>query len=314
VGQGKICVNCERKLLHIEEKVKLFSDTCQQARKVLDKIPQKRRLPCTSNSKTSTLLKSITNNITTPEVEKKHHDLAFPSLSLIKIEKDIHFDTSLGVSPSTPISGRKCNPPASVNTPILVPSTPSSSEISTSPCTQSSIVDHTYCNVPDLLSQTGEIAKALESEISSSIIDHEQLESSKTKLRSRKYGFVSVLRSKEQATLLENLKSFQWEHIVKEFYLLFPQLCILLIKVMLPNGQANAHQIEMIFPKLGTIYGIIANSLHEELSLVQKKITSLLKDRLSDVKVKYHLKRIPNIINVLKGTLDTVPFAHVRFF
>jgi hypothetical protein len=240
VVQGQICVSCERKPLHIEEKVRLFSDACQQARTFLDKIPQKRCLPCTPNSKTSTPLKPIRNNITTPKMEKKRRHLTFPSpFSSPNKENDVCFDTSLGVSPfvlsSTPISGRTCHPPAPDNTPILVPSAPSTSEISTSPCIQSSISDHTYCNVAVLPPQAGQTAQALESEISSSIIDHvhKQLESSKTELRRRKYGFVSVLRCKEQATLFENLRSFQWEDVVKEFYMLFPQLCILIIKVML---------------------------------------------------------------------------------
>ena len=108
-------------------------------------------------------------------------------------------------------------------------------------------------------------------------------------LKSKKYSMPSYLLSENGSSTYDTLVNFDWETCVNEFHLKFPLLCSALIGIMLPSDKHVADHIESVVPKLGLIYGIIAQNRIHYLSKVQRIMTAVLTDNLADVKVNLSL-------------------------
>jgi hypothetical protein len=98
-------------------------------------------------------------------------------------------------------------------------------------------------------------------------------------LRHRKIGFVSCLRQ----NALTDMKEFSWGPVVEEFMERAPVLFQLVFSCMVKEEHMlDPLYLGMIIPKLALIYSIVAFSFHNELSLVQRIMATLLHERNAD--------------------------------
>ena len=98
----------------------------------------------------------------------------------------------------------------------------------------------------------------------------------------KKHGFVSTLMNKT----FDDLVSFSWSDIVLGESEQFPLLMKLLLCMMVPFNVRNMEsKITNIIPRLGMIYGIVAQGRNHELSKVQRIISVNLADNNADQKV-----------------------------
>ena len=102
------------------------------------------------------------------------------------------------------------------------------------------------------------------------------------KLNRKKHLYVSELMQKTPS----DLKTMNWSMIVEEFMKHFPELFYFLLMMGLPEKDAySLTKIQKLIPRLGLIYGIIAQARNMELSRVQRVISMLLMDNICDQKV-----------------------------
>lgn len=101
-------------------------------------------------------------------------------------------------------------------------------------------------------------------------------------MRNKKYGFVSYLMKKE----VKELKSSRWIDIISEFKCLFPDLCALLMFVLVDSEKIGLYtNLQSLIPRLGLIYGILMQTRNNNLSKVQRITSLLLIDNICDQKV-----------------------------
>jgi len=98
----------------------------------------------------------------------------------------------------------------------------------------------------------------------------------------KKHGFVSTLMNKK----FDDLVSFSWSDFVLKESEQFPLLMKLLLCMMIPFNVRNMEsKITSIIPRLGMIYGIVAQGRNHELSKVQRIMSVNLADNIADQKV-----------------------------
>lgn len=101
-------------------------------------------------------------------------------------------------------------------------------------------------------------------------------------MRNKKYGFVSYLMKND----IKDLKSSRWLEIINEFRCLFPDLCALLMFVLIDREKIGLYTcLQSIMPRLGLIYSILMQTRNNNLSKVQRITSLLLMDNICDQKV-----------------------------
>ena len=103
-------------------------------------------------------------------------------------------------------------------------------------------------------------------------------------LTNRKKGRLSVLMK----GTFDNLKSFNWDEVVKELWEEFPLLAKAVVSFIVPSSMENhrkSRAIPKLIPKIGTVYGILAQARQNRLSKVQKVVNILLHESICDQKV-----------------------------
>ena len=103
-------------------------------------------------------------------------------------------------------------------------------------------------------------------------------------LTNRKNGKLSELMKGS----FEDLKTFNWDGIVEEIWREFPLLAKVLISFAIPSTMAKGPMfgaIQKLIPKIGTVYGILAQARHNRLSKIQKVVNILLYESICDQKV-----------------------------
>jgi len=84
----------------------------------------------------------------------------------------------------------------------------------------------------------------------------------------------------------DDLVSFSWSDFVLKESEQFPLLMKLLLCMMIPFNVRNMEsKITSIIPRLGMIYGIVAQGRNHELSKVQRIMSVNLADNIADQKV-----------------------------
>ena len=102
-------------------------------------------------------------------------------------------------------------------------------------------------------------------------------------MRNKKHGFVSILMKKDPTSL----QSVNLGHVVQEMNAKFPELLQILLHIMVPENKLedDAARANLI-PKLALIYGILMQSRHHELSLMQRLVAMTLADNICDQAVR----------------------------
>ena len=91
-----------------------------------------------------------------------------------------------------------------------------------------------------------------------------------------------------------DLKTFKWDDIV-ELWQEFPLLAKALVSFVIPSSMEVRHRklaAPNLVPKIGTIYGILAQARQDRLSKVQKRGNILLHDNICDQKVSILLAHL----------------------
>ena len=102
-------------------------------------------------------------------------------------------------------------------------------------------------------------------------------------MTNRIHGEISVLMKKNR----EHLKNFKIVNIINEMLARFPELVILLLRLMIPDKSMTDHsKIEVVLPKLAMIYSIVMQTRHRDLSAMQRVVSLCLMDNVVDQKVK----------------------------
>ena len=109
-------------------------------------------------------------------------------------------------------------------------------------------------------------------------------------LTNRKHGKLSYLVEGDY----NDLKTFKWDDIV-ELWQEFPLLAKALVSFVIPSSMEVRHRklaAPNLVPKIGTIYGILAQARQDRLSKVQKRGNILLHDNICDQKVSILLAHL----------------------
>ena len=135
---------------------------------------------------------------------------------------------------------------------------------------------------------TNTIANAIEqnvqlmTELNERMINH--IDRTASTMGNEIHGDISVLMKKDY----DDLKTFSWDSIVDEGCTKFPLLIRILLAISLGKSKlADNAQICKFIPKLGVIMGILLQNRHQKSSLVQRCISTLLFDSISDQKVNF---------------------------
>lgn len=107
-------------------------------------------------------------------------------------------------------------------------------------------------------------------------------------LTNRKNGKLSYLIEGDY----NELKTFNWDDVVGELWQEFPLLAKALVAFVIPSSmdvQRRKVAVLKLVPKIGTIYGVLAQARQDRLSKVQKIVNILLYDNICDQKVSLSL-------------------------
>ena len=101
-------------------------------------------------------------------------------------------------------------------------------------------------------------------------------------LRNRVHGNVSVLMRKDR----KDLEKINPEMIVKEMTTFFPELCAMLVHVLVPQKDLQAPGVlQKHLPRLAMVYAILMQGRNHELSALQRVTSLFLMDSVVDQKV-----------------------------
>ncbi|KAK3590322.1 hypothetical protein CHS0354_008764 [Potamilus streckersoni] len=109
----------------------------------------------------------------------------------------------------------------------------------------------------------------------------------------RKNGFISELMKKSS----DDLKSFQWNNLVSEMKQMFPSLYNFLLAMVLPCGKVgeewcDTQTWQRVVPRLGLVYGILAQTRNRELNRVQRMVSLYFLGKSSTKKTIKTLKPV----------------------
>ncbi|KAL3867631.1 hypothetical protein ACJMK2_040509 [Sinanodonta woodiana] len=109
----------------------------------------------------------------------------------------------------------------------------------------------------------------------------------------RKNGFISELMKK----CSEDFNSFQWNSLVSEMKQMFPSLYKFLLAMVLPYGVVGEESCDTktwqnIVPRLGLVYGILAQTRNHELNRVQRMMSLYFLGKSSTKKTIKTLKPV----------------------
>ncbi len=288
--EGCICRACEAKILTLSHKIITLKDQCcktvqsLQSKRTIKNTPVKSGTGHSSTPARLQETKTPKRRKLTFDKDKENHKPRTPSKIPTRVRTELEAHHSYGkqgecrgdkkgVAPSRlprPIQV-KGNGPMQKGTPVHSTSTPVP-------------LDHTYVNSP-VVPVASDIVKRLSREIKNAKeLELRQRNDDQyyAKLRNRKLGHVSVLMAKDTAAMV----NLDWERVVEELCELFPEFANVLVGLMLEKeDRHDPNQIQAILPKLGLIYGIVAQCRNDRLSLVQRTLSAILTDALCDVKV-----------------------------
>lgn len=86
----------------------------------------------------------------------------------------------------------------------------------------------------------------------------------------------------------EDLLIFRWESVVQEILVDNPILLETLLAVCLPRKSMNEPHFDVIYPEIGTVYGILMKRTCKDLSRVQRVISMSLAEEKVHQKVFYN--------------------------
>ena len=165
---------------------------------------------------------------------------------------------------------------------------------------QSSTQRYSYITPGEAITIANEVHRGNSIEIAKSIMSNTLLSASYIEalqdhydsvartLTNVKHGYTSVLIKRHDSTTFQQLESFNWNAIVAEMRSKFPHFLQLALGIMIPADQRHsAEAIQAVLPRLGMIYAISIQQRHGNLSLVQRMLSTVLTEGLSDVRVCY---------------------------
>ncbi|XP_070532786.1 uncharacterized protein [Ptychodera flava] len=105
----------------------------------------------------------------------------------------------------------------------------------------------------------------------------------------RKHGFVSYLMKKD----FNSLKSFSWTEVIGEAIERFPEIIQLVVACALPMEKRSLmEKLKDFMPRLGLMYAILMQTRIHDLSKVQRVMSMLLQDHLTDQKIFDRLQKV----------------------
>lgn len=268
IVDGFLCRGCERQLLSLEKKSNELKEKMKRSRLKRVAYTPAKGLPVSKSAK-----RELFQNQPTPELTT-----ASPVPTLSQDLCSTESATANQVSPlllqdvsSANIQDKLRELVGCVNTPPQPHYLRASEQNDIARCVASTLshVAETVLNIP-----------ALHQEINCQIARN--LRVSMSGMKARKHGDVSYLMRKDY----KDLHSFEWSNVVLDMIKRVPDLLFFLVCAMVSEKDIEKNEkIAAILPKVGTIFGIVAQNYNCNLSRVQRVVSLSLADNICDQKV-----------------------------